>query len=85
MLNVRTTMTVHRSEVKQTPHPGRTSFEADRSAVSKIVESHADAWTVHRLPYREIKRRFWHMSPGLLAFALHLAPHADPISPTLQL
>lgn len=77
-------MTVHRSEVKQTRHPARTSVEADRFAVSRIAESHAEAWTLHRLPYREIKRRFWHMSPGLLAFGLHVVPHADPISPTLQ-
>lgn len=36
------------------------------------------------LPYREIRRRFWHMSPGLLALLLQLFPHRDPISPTLQ-
>lgn len=32
------------------------------------------------LPYREIKRRFWHMAPGFLAFGLHIFPHADPIT-----
>lgn len=43
------------------------------------------AWLqFHPLTYREIKRRFWHMAPGLLAFLLHIVPHADPISPTLR-
>jgi len=37
----------------------------------------------HALPYREIRRRFWHMTPGLLPFALQLFSHADPISPTM--
>ena len=32
---------------------------------------------------RELRRRFWHMSPGLLPFALWSFPHRDPISPTL--
>lgn len=36
------------------------------------------------LTYRELRRRFWHMAPGLLPFALHVVPHADPISPTLR-
>ena len=36
--------------------------------------------TFRSLPYREIKRRLWHMAPGLLAFGLHIFPHADPIS-----
>ncbi|MFN9718057.1 MAG: hypothetical protein ACK58L_05130 [Planctomycetota bacterium] len=36
------------------------------------------------LPYREVKRRLWHMSPGLLALLLQVFPHRDPISPTLQ-
>lgn len=36
------------------------------------------------LTYRELRRRFWHMAPGLLPFALHIVPHADPISPTLR-
>ena len=42
------------------------------------------AWNLRALPYRELKRRFWHMAPGLLAFGLHLEPHADPITPTLR-
>lgn len=53
-------------------------------AASIVHESRADAWTMHRLPSRELKRRFWHMCPGLLAFGLHAVSHADPISPTLQ-
>ena len=52
---------------------------------STVRESHVDVWTIQRLPYRELKRRFWHMCPGLLAFGLHVVSHADPISPTMQL
>ena len=44
----------------------------------------AEGWTLHSLPYRELKRRFWHICPGLLAFGLHMVSHADPISPTLR-
>jgi len=55
------------------------------SVVSVACESRADSWTIQRLPYRELKRRFWHMFPGLLVFGLHFVSHADPISPTLQL
>lgn len=37
-----------------------------------------------RLGENELKRRLWHMSPGLLPFLLWPIPHADPISPTLR-
>ncbi len=36
------------------------------------------------LSKRELRRRFWHMSPGLLPFVLQAVPHQDPISPTLR-
>lgn len=42
-----------------------------------------DTWGFTPLPYREVKRRFWHICPGILAFGLHLFSHRDPISPTL--
>lgn len=35
------------------------------------------------LSAQELRRRWWHMSPGLLGFLLWAVPHADPISPTL--
>lgn len=41
-------------------------------------------WTVRAVPYRELKRRFWHMAPGLLPIGLQLVSHADPISATLR-
>ena len=64
----------------------KTRASALRTApASSVRESHAELWTIHRLPYRELKRRFWHMCPGLLAFALQIVSHTDPISPTLQL
>ncbi len=36
------------------------------------------------LTARELRRRFWHMAPGISAYALHFVSHRDPISPTLQ-
>jgi dolichol kinase len=38
-----------------------------------------------RLSARELRRRAWHMLPGFLPFLLWGTPHADPLSPTLQL
>ena len=77
-------MSVLRDDVT---HAKRTStVRAGAVDTASIVrESRADSWTIHRLPSRELKRRFWHICPGLLAFALHIVSHADPISPTLQL
>ena len=37
-----------------------------------------------RLDLQEVRRRFWHMTPGLLPFALWPIPHRDPLSPILQ-
>lgn len=37
------------------------------------------------LTMTEWRRRFWHMSPGVLPFLLWLFPHRDPLSPTLWL
>jgi farnesol kinase len=37
-----------------------------------------------RLGQTELRRRIWHISPGLLPFLLWPIPHADPISPTLR-
>lgn len=36
------------------------------------------------LTRRELRRRSWHMLPGLTPFLLWLIPHEDPISPTLK-
>lgn len=37
-----------------------------------------------RLGPVELRRRLWHIGPGLLPFLLWNIPHADPISPTLR-
>jgi phytol kinase len=37
-----------------------------------------------RLGARELRRRLWHMTPGLLPFILWPIEHRDPISPTLR-
>lgn len=36
------------------------------------------------LSTKELKRRLWHMSPGLLPIASYIYPHKDPLSPTFQ-
>lgn len=41
-------------------------------------------WLLSRIDRTELRRRFWHMTPGLLPFALWPIPHADPLSPTLR-
>ncbi|MBI1315200.1 hypothetical protein GC176_28245 [bacterium] len=53
--------------------PGR-SFQTawPRPGLWKVVED--------RLGPRELKRRVWHMTPGLLAFSLWVTPHADPLT-----
>ncbi len=55
------------------------------ATVVSNAESNPNRLIFSPLTYREVKRRFWHMAPGFLAFALHIVPHADPISPTLRL
>ena len=60
----------------------------DQSPRAGLVSSEqlpgSSSWTFRALPYREAKRRFWHIFPGLLSFGLLLVAHADPISPTLK-
>lgn len=38
-----------------------------------------------RLDAQELRRRAWHMAPGLLPFVLWPISHRDPLSPTIQL
>lgn len=78
-------MSVLRDNGTRTQRASTLGTVSAQDSASSLRESRADGWTIHRLPSRELKRRFWHMCPGLLAFGLHMVPHADPISPTLQL
>ncbi len=41
--------------------------------------------SLQTLSRRELRRRIWHMIPGLLVLPLNVVPHADPLSSTLQL
>lgn len=43
----------------------------------------APGWFGGRIGGAELRRRVWHMSPGLLPFVLWAFPHRDPISPFL--
>ena len=61
---------------------GSTGLGTRRAAES--IPSRVRAWDVlSRVDSTELKRRIWHMSPGLLAFLLWVFPHQDPISPTM--
>lgn len=36
------------------------------------------------IPLAELKRRLWHVSPGLFPVVSYIYPHKDPLSPTFQ-
>ena len=78
-------MGVVRDQSKTDSRKTRNAIGADRGTHASFFGPLPAGWTVQALPYRELKRRFWHMSPGFLAFGLLVIPHADPISATLQL
>lgn len=52
-------------------------------AAPPVTEPSGSRLTFHPLTYREIRRRFWHMAPGLLALPLQVIPHRDPLAPLL--
>jgi dolichol kinase len=78
-------MGVVRDQSKTESSRTRNAITATSGTPASISGPLIAGWTIQALPYRELKRRFWHMSPGVLAFGLLVFPHADPISPTLQL
>ncbi len=78
-------MSTLRDDVTRTARASALRTVSAQETPTDVCHVRADAWTFHPLPYRELKRRFWHMCPGLLAFGLQAVSHADPISPTLQL
>lgn len=53
-------------------------------ALGAPASSAPAGWSIHRLTYREMRRRLVHMLPGCLAFVLHFVSHADPISVTMR-
>lgn len=77
-------MTLLKQESILTESSPSSARSANSTAATAFVETNPNAWTFHRLPSREMKRRFWHMFPGLLAFAMHTFPHADPVSPIVK-
>jgi dolichol kinase len=58
---------------------GVSSQEPIDSAAVKEPSSHTA-----RLTRTELRRRLWHMAPGLLPFVMWYFPHRDPISPTMR-
>lgn len=61
-----------------------TTADVGTTAGKEFVAAPPERFGFRPLTYREMRRRFWHMSPGALAFALHYVSHADPISATLR-
>lgn len=55
-----------------------------RDSITALDSPTSAAWFPGTLSRRELRRRFWHMSPGLLPFILQAVSHRDPISPTLR-
>jgi dolichol kinase len=47
-------------------------------------EAHEKSIRTARLTRTELRRRLWHMAPGLLPFLMWYFPHRDPISPTMR-
>lgn len=55
----------------------------EHSATPLAGRSRLGRW-IDRLGTTEFRRRIWHITPGLLPPLLWPIPHADPLSPTLQ-
>ena len=70
--------------VRHKTHRTAARTQSQRPMSSSAQDSRPSGLTFRPLTYRELKRRLWHMAPGLLAFVLQVIPHRDPISPILQ-
>ena len=64
--------------------PASDDFQTADAAWSPSTTATTDGWFSGSLSLQEIRRRFWHMAPGLLAFILHVWPHEDPISTNMR-
>lgn len=73
--------TVHKASLPgQIANPPLVGGEA-KSAVDRPEGA---APLLHRLSHAEMRRRIWHMFPGLLPIASWAYPHEDPLSPTFK-
>ena len=61
--------------------PARPSVTSDRTLWPDLPVTHWWSTVADRLGPRELKRRLWHMVPGLLPFVLWVLPHTDPLTP----
>ncbi len=57
------------------------SMTSDRTLRPDLSVTHWWSTVADRLGPRELKRRLWHMTPGLLPFVLWALPHVDPLTP----
>ncbi len=87
-----------RQQAKETPASERiASTPSSPSDVQWIDSASGERWRIDpvaqprrwlelpgHLSATELKRRLWHMSPGLLPIASYIYPHKDPLSPTFQ-
>ncbi len=62
--------------------PARPSVTTDRTTLPRPPGvTHWWSTVAERLGPRELKRRLWHMTPGLLPCVLWVLPHTDPLTP----
>lgn len=73
----------HMASVKDNNTRSTVRTNSGAVAAPPAVESSSSRLTFHPLTYREMRRRFWHMAPGLLALPLQVIPHRDPLAPLL--
>lgn len=58
--------------------------DSTQSMLSQNSSAAAISAVEERISARELRRRLWHMTPGLLPLILWPIPHEDPVSPTLK-
>ena len=64
-------------------HDGSTDMDSTDSKPYSETGTTQHKHLLNRIEPTELRRRLWHMLPGLLPFLLWPIPHQDPISPTL--
>lgn len=69
-----------------TPSTGewRETSDGNQVRIDSVTPPHRWLELPGSLSAMELKRRLWHMLPGLLPIASYIYPHKDPLSPTFQ-
>lgn len=80
-LNSTPTWAYQRDESRSALLEAVPSVTSDRILWPDFPVTHWWSTVADRLGPRELKRRLWHMTPGLLPFVLWVLPHSDPLTP----